>query len=257
MDDNDITNIPASLDRRPPKEANKSDDVVEQPVSDAAASKSAEDIDARELQPHPFADMFPRMQGEDFDALVASIREGELEEPIVKYEGKILDGRNRYEACAEAKVEPVFVEYEGTDPLGFVLRKNLHRRHLTASQRAMVAAKMANMKQGERTDIKPSVLLQKVSVAKAAKKFNVSPRSVETAKVVLTSANDELIAAVERGDVTVSAAAKQVTQSATSSKPVATPPTEAEAQKLRLLKLWNKTGKEARALFLEKIGATT
>jgi hypothetical protein len=38
--------------------------------------------------------------------------------------------------------------YAGNDPLGFILAMNLHRRHLNESQRAMVAAKLANMTHG-------------------------------------------------------------------------------------------------------------
>jgi DNA modification methylase len=55
------------------------------------------------------------------------------------YEGKLLDGRNRWEACALAGVEPRFTEFDGDDPIGWVVSQNLVRRHLNASQRAVVA----------------------------------------------------------------------------------------------------------------------
>ncbi len=55
------------------------------------------------------------------------------------YEGKLLDGRNRWKACALAGVEPRFTEFQGDDPIGWVVSQNLVRRHLTASQRAVVA----------------------------------------------------------------------------------------------------------------------
>ena len=78
------------------------------------------------------------------------------------------------------------------DPTGYVLSLNLHRRHLSESQRAMIAAKIADMKSGTRTDLEPSANLQKVSRAEAAEKLNVSERSVNTAKKVQSQGTAEL-----------------------------------------------------------------
>ncbi len=64
--------------------------------------------------------------------------------------------------------------------------RNLKRRHFNESQRAMVAAKLANMPQGARTDIQPSANLPNViSQPQAAKLLNVSPRSLRDAKTIL------------------------------------------------------------------------
>jgi len=54
------------------------------------------------LEFHPIADMFPPMEGEEFDAFVADIKANGLLEDIVLFEGMILDGRNRYRACLAA-----------------------------------------------------------------------------------------------------------------------------------------------------------
>jgi len=121
-----------------------------------------------ELEFHPLANIFPLMEGEAFAALVADIRDQGLEESVVLFEGKILDGRNRYRACREAGVEYGCETYTGADPLGYVISMNLRRRHLDESQRAMVADKIATMRQGERTDLQPSASLQKVDRASAA-----------------------------------------------------------------------------------------
>src|SRR3954452_10223063 len=94
---------------------------------------------------HPLALTYPPMSEPEMEALTADIAERGLQRPIVLYEGKILDGRNRYIACERANVEPAFVEYEGDDPLGQVNSLNLNR-DLTAGQRAMVAARQWTIK---------------------------------------------------------------------------------------------------------------
>src|SRR5262249_36300618 len=122
---------------------------------------------------HPYADIFPLLEGEEFNALVEDIRaKGQLV-PIVTHEGKILDGRNRYRACIEAGIEPRLAPYEGDDPLSYIVSLNLERRHLNESQRAMVAAKLATMGQGARTDL---AQICAMSQSDAAERTNVSRR---------------------------------------------------------------------------------
>lgn len=104
---------------------------------------------------HPLADLFPLMQGREFDELVADIKAHGLREPITTLDGMILDGRNRWRACEAAGAEPRTCEYHGEDPLGWVVSLNLHRRHLDESQRAIVAAKIANLGDGQRKSASP------------------------------------------------------------------------------------------------------
>lgn len=159
---------------------------------------------------HPLANLFPLLAGPELDALAADIKVNGLREAIVLAgDGSILDGRNRYLACKSAGVSPRFEAYGGIDPLGFVMSKNLHRRHLNESQRSMVAARLANMRQGARTDLaEPSANLPKVAQPEAAAMLNVSERSVRAAKAVQDKAVPELARAVEFGKLAVSAAAQ-------------------------------------------------
>ena len=99
---------------------------------------------------HAAAQLLPAMASDEFDALVADIREHGLRAPITTLNGTILDGRSRYAACRAAGVEPRFEEWEGEgSPVAFVLSLNLHRRHLTASQRAAVAAEAEDLFKAE------------------------------------------------------------------------------------------------------------
>lgn len=75
-------------------------------------------------------------------------------------------------------------------------------------QRGVMAAKLANMKRGQRTDIEPSANLQNVSQASAAEMLNVSTRTVASAQKVIDEAPQEVVQAVERGAMSVSLAAK-------------------------------------------------
>jgi hypothetical protein len=95
-----------------------------------------------EIEIHPFAKAFPVITGEAYMDLVADIRQQGLREPIVNHEEMILEGQNRYAACKEAKVDPRFTDYEGSDPLGYVISKNIMRRHLTPQQRAEIVLKL-------------------------------------------------------------------------------------------------------------------
>ena len=208
-------------------------------------------------EPHPYADLFPMMDKKALTKLTASIRGHGLDEPIITFEGKVLDGRNRQAACSDAQVKPTYDEYTGDDALDFVLRKNLHRRQLQTSQRAIIAARMATLKQGgdhKSGDFKASN--DGLKITDAAKTLSVSPKTVERAKTVLASGDDELIGAVESGEISASAAAKKVT--AAKKPPSKTKPlTIGEVESQRLLKLWDKTSGKGRALFLEGIGAST
>lgn len=94
---------------------------------------------------HPLADAFPRMPAQDFEDLKRDIGENGLTDKIVTFEGTILDGRHRYDAISQLRDEGVVIdwvyeEYAGTTPAFFVLSKNLRRRHMTPTDRAMVVA---------------------------------------------------------------------------------------------------------------------
>ena len=94
------------------------------------------------LKFHEYADIFPLMLDEEFELLKEDIQRFGLLVPITLYEGKILDGRNRYNACKELNIEAKFEEYAGDDPVNYVISENLFRRHLTMYAKVKVGIKI-------------------------------------------------------------------------------------------------------------------
>lgn len=164
----------------------------------------------RRYESHPLADLFPMMGADEFKELADDIEHNGLFDKIWLFEDKILDGRNREKACHEREVDPKYEEYRGKDPVGFVIAKNLHRRHLSESQRALVAAKLVTAKKGGQPAAGESANspIQPTTTKQAAKRLNVSESSVKAAAKVKTKGAAELVKEVEKGTVTVAAAAK-------------------------------------------------
>lgn len=158
------------------------------------------------LEDHPYSELFPLMGDSDLAALADDIEANGLRDPVYLFEGKILDGRNRYRACVLKGIDQKVERYTGEDPIGFVVSKNLHRRHMTESQRAMAAADIAKMGRGRPES--NGVHAPHLTTTQAAGLLHVSPETVKDAKSVQTHGVPELADAVRSGDVSVSAAAE-------------------------------------------------
>jgi hypothetical protein len=92
---------------------------------------------------HPLAEMFPLLEGKDFDDFVADIGKHELQNDIDTWQGMILEGRNRARACQQLGIEPRYHECRFQDEAGaraYVISQNMHRRHLTAGQKRDIIA---------------------------------------------------------------------------------------------------------------------
>lgn len=166
---------------------------------------------------HSVSELFPEMDEESYEALKADIAAHKQSEPIVLWKKQLIDGRHRLRACNELGIKPIVVDIPASDdPLAYVISHNLHRRHLSTSQRAMVAAKIATMEVGNNQHTKkegPQICGG--SAKEAAATLNVSARSVETAKQVLAQGSKAVKNAVEQGKLAVSTAAELATSGAT------------------------------------------
>src|SRR6516164_9922803 len=169
---------------------------------------AAETVPAvRSLSLHDLCKIMPPHTKEEFKELKEDIRKNKLQIPIMTYEGKILDGRGRYNACAELAKEGVETNfrtelYTGPDPRRYVVSANVKRRHLNESQRALIAAQLATFTHGgDRSKASIDALTQK----EAALLLNVSEPSVERAVKVLKNGVPALVEAVKEGKLRVSA----------------------------------------------------
>ena len=134
---------------------------------------------------HPVAALFPMLSQVELNELASDIRLNGLQLPVVVQGGVLLDGRNRLAACKLVGVKPEYREYTGKDAQAYIIGANLHRRHLTESQRGTVAARLANMsvggiRAGQNTIASQTANLQSeaISRAEAAELLNVSERTV-------------------------------------------------------------------------------
>lgn len=182
------------------------------------------------MQFHEAANLFPMMDDSALAELVADIREHGLREPVVLHpDGRVLDGRNRLRACDEAGVPPHFTTWKDDgNPVAYVVSLNMHRRHLSESQRGMVAARIANMQHGgDRSKMpigklpteQPRIFSEPsreaptpppISRTQAAEMLNTSPRTVARATEVISKGVPEVVEAVDTGRMSVSAAAEVV-----------------------------------------------
>lgn len=196
-------------------------------------------------QSHPIAEIWPLMEGADFDKLVADIKANGQRLPILFYQGKVLDGRNRARACEAAGIEPRYEQAAATndnEAIALVVSLNDNRRHLSSDQRAFAAARLANITQGgdrgnQHTGGKlaneslptkadgPAYSCQPRSILGAAHILDVSPARVARARAVLAY-TPEVEKDVITKKVPLAVAAKNATaskglRSIQSGKPVA------------------------------------
>ena len=180
------------------------------------------------MKTHPIAKMFPMLDGKDMDSLTRSILADGLINPCVTFDGVLLDGRNRIEACRRAGVEPRFTEYAGDNPVAYIMAQNLARRHLTESQRAAIGVdllphyeKEAKKRQGARSDLKADLPSSDggrrpqgpQARDQAAAAVHVSGRLLSNANAVKQN-DPEMFERVRAGEMTIHRAMLEIAEEA-------------------------------------------
>jgi hypothetical protein len=167
-------------------------------------------VDAIDAPPHAIALTMPSMPHMEYRALVEDIATHGQRDPITLFEGAVLDGVHRQRACRDIGVPVRFTVFEGSfaDAVAFVVSKNVLRRHLTESQRALVGAKLTNLTAEAARGGRPGKTSPQgdVSRTEAAQLVGVSPNTLTRARTVLRAGDADVVAAVERGELTVAAA---------------------------------------------------
>jgi hypothetical protein len=180
----------------------------------------AERVDANDadLPFHPAADKLPLMDKSEFETLVASIKANGLHTPIKLYaDASIIDGRNRYRACREAGVKPVFedwAEYDDTPPDLYVAIQNVHRRHLSVGWRARYGLSIVTTAHGgdrkssdaDQTADSPFGGKRKVTYGDAAEACGVGVRRIVEASRILREAEPEVVAQFKADKITINRA---------------------------------------------------
>ena len=174
------------------------------------------------MKAHKYADLFPMASQDELIDMAEDIKKRGQLNAIIIFEDKILDGRNRHAACVKAGVEPKFKDYTGKDPLGDVISWNLHRRHLSVSQKAMLAVELKPLfeKQAKERQIaggveksKVKAILPEASKGQSrdivAKTVGVSGRSVSDAEKV-KKASPERAEKVKQGEMTTQEALREI-----------------------------------------------
>ena len=166
---------------------------------------------------HPLCRIFPMGRPEALTEMTRDIVRRGLQEPIALYQGRILDGKARYMVCGSIGVPWRFTEYAGDDPVQFVVEKNLTDRALTTAQRSIAAAKITILSRAKVQNKRlPSPLFAGfsytvfVSVLTASKWFDVSPRSIKSARAVIAHDDLELTMDVENGSISLAEALRRI-----------------------------------------------
>lgn len=153
---------------------------------------------------HPIAECYPPLPPEVLKALQEHIKLHGLQNDIILFEDKVLDGKHRQLACEAVGLEPRYASPDIADPYAYVVGANERRRQLTTGQRAVVAERIATLKNGtnqydKKVDARIRVPTFAAKKKEAAKLIGVGTTSLDEARYTKENGIPELYKALEAG----------------------------------------------------------
>lgn len=161
-----------------------------------------------------FQTAIPPLSAEEYAALAESIEREGCRDPLVVWNGILIDGHNRYKICTEKNIAFNIIErnFESREEAKiWILRNQLARRNITPFTRTQIALQLApyfeekakaNLSAG-REGIAGDAVNTRAEIAKIA---DVSEQTVQRTKTLLKKAPEKILEDLRSGAVSVNEA---------------------------------------------------
>ena len=162
-----------------------------------------------------FKKLIPALTAEEFKQLEENILKDGIRDPLVLWNGYLIDGHNRYQIAFKHGLEYKTIDKEFKDESQvkeWMINNQFGRRNLSNYQRSVLAlelesvfSKRAKKQQGQRNDIKPTLAESKpIETRKELSKIaNVSHGTLDKVKVIESKATPEVKAQLSTGEVSI------------------------------------------------------
>ena len=172
--------------------------------------------------------LIPPLTSEEFKQLERNILEEGIRDPLVTWNGILVDGHNRYRIATEYDIDFVTVEKEFADMNAvkeWMINNQFGRRNLNNYQRSVLALQLEDVfkakakenlvlsgeNYGKGTQISANPIIQKVETRQEiAKVANVSHDTISKVKKIEATASPEIKAKVSTGQISINEAFKEI-----------------------------------------------
>jgi DNA modification methylase len=166
--------------------------------------------------------LIPPLSNEEFKQLERNILEEGIREPLITWNGILIDGHNRYRIAQEHDInyETLEKEFENINRVKeWMINNQFGRRNLSNYQRSVLALQLedvfrekAKENQGKRTDIKQISAESKPIETRqeVAKVANVSHDTIAKVKKIEAAATPEVKARLNTGQMSINEAYKEI-----------------------------------------------